>query len=63
MSMNKALLALAMGLALAACSNQKQAEDSATEAANAATEAQQAADAAKDAAESTTDAAKEEAKK
>ena len=44
MTINKALLALAMGLALAACSNQKEAENSAADAANSATEAQQAAD-------------------
>src|SRR5690606_4454671 len=44
MTINKALLAIAMGLALAACTNQEQAADSAAEAADAATEAQQAAD-------------------
>ena len=32
MTINKALLALAMGLALAACTNQQQAEDSAADA-------------------------------
>ena len=32
MTINKALLALALGFALAACSNQKQAEDSAADA-------------------------------
>ena len=40
MTINKALLAVAMGLALAACTNQDQAADSAAEAATAATEAQ-----------------------
>ena len=44
MTINKALLALALGFALAACTNQQQAEDSAAEAADAAGEAQQAAD-------------------
>ena len=44
MTINKALLAIAMGLALAACTNQEQAADSAAEASEAATEAQQAAD-------------------
>ena len=44
MTINKALLAIAMGLALAACTNQEQAADSAAEAAEAAAEAQQAAD-------------------
>src|SRR5690606_17165298 len=43
MTFNKALLALAMGFALAACSNQQQAEDSAVEAGEAAHEAQEAA--------------------
>ena len=33
MTINKALLAVAMGLALAACSNSQQAEDSAADAA------------------------------
>ena len=46
MTMNKALLALAMGLALAACSNQKQADDATADAASSAVEAQAAADAA-----------------
>src|SRR3546814_5167912 len=36
MTINKALLALAMGFALAACSNQQQADDSAADAADAA---------------------------
>ena len=44
MATNKALLALALGLALAACTNKQQAADSAADAANAATDAQQAAD-------------------
>src|SRR5688500_14105763 len=44
MSINKALLAVALGIALAACTNQQQAADSAAEAADAAGEAQQAAD-------------------
>ena len=44
MTTNKALLALAMGLALAACTNKQQAADSAADASTAATEAQQAAD-------------------
>ena len=43
MTMNKALLALAMGFALAACSNSQQAADSAAEATEAAGEAQEAA--------------------
>ena len=43
MSINKALLALALGVALAACTNQDQAADSAAEAAEAAGEAQEAA--------------------
>ena len=43
MTFNKALLALAMGFALVACSNQQQAEDSAAEAAEAAGEASEAA--------------------
>ncbi len=42
MTFNKALIALALGFALAACSNQKQAEEAATDAAAAATEAQAA---------------------
>ena len=46
MTFNKALIALALGFALAACSNQKQAEEAATDAAAAATEAQQQADTA-----------------
>src|SRR5690625_1092275 len=46
MSINKALLALAMGFALAACSNQDAATDSAADAADAAAEAQAQADAA-----------------
>ena len=65
MTTNKALLALAMGLALAACTNKQQAADSAADAADAATEAQQAADntaatgdtAAADAAQASADAA------
>ena len=44
MSINKALLALAMGFALAACTNSQQAADSAAEAADDAGEAHQAAD-------------------
>src|SRR3546814_5799247 len=43
MTINKALLALAMGFALAACSNQQQADDSAADAADAAAPAQNAA--------------------
>src|SRR5690606_29099677 len=46
MSINKALLALAMGFALAACSNQDAATDAAADAADAAAEAQAQADAA-----------------
>ena len=46
MTMNKALIALALGFALAACSNQDQAADAAADAAATATEAQAAADAA-----------------
>src|SRR6478672_7126671 len=65
MTTNKALLALAMGLALAACTNKQQAADSAADASTAATEAQQAADntaatgdtAAADAAQASADAA------
>mgnify|MGYP007017421526 CR=1 FL=1 len=44
MSINKALLALALGLALVACTNKQQAADSAADAANSAADAQQAAD-------------------
>src|SRR3546814_5750970 len=43
MTFNKALLALAMGFALVACSNQQQAEDAAAEASEAAGEASEAA--------------------
>ena len=46
MTINKTLIALAMGLALAACSKQEAAADAATDAAATATEAQAAADAA-----------------
>ena len=38
MTMNKALIALALGFALAACSNQEQAADAAADAAATATE-------------------------
>ena len=48
MTMNKALIALALGFALAACSNQEQAADAAAQAA--------------DTAEAATDAAKEATK-
>lgn len=44
MTMNKTLLALALGFALAACSNSPQADGSAAEATDAAGEAQQATD-------------------
>src|SRR5690606_818337 len=46
MSINKLLIALALGLALAACSNSEQAQDAAAAADTAAAEAQAAADAA-----------------
>src|SRR6476659_7646350 len=65
MTTNKALRALAMGLALAACTNKQQAADAAADANAAATDAQQAADAtaatgdtaAADAAQASADAA------
>ncbi|MBA2239164.1 MAG: hypothetical protein H0W24_10775, partial [Lysobacter sp.] len=43
MTFNKALIALAMGFALAACSNQQQADESAADAAESASEAATAA--------------------
>ena len=46
MTINKALLALALGLALTACTNKQQAEEAVAEAGEAATDAQVAADAA-----------------
>src|SRR6478736_5117410 len=57
MTTNKALLALAMGLALAACTNKQQAADSATDAANAAQASADAASAAANAASTSADAA------
>ena len=63
MTFNKALIALAMGLALAACSNKEQAENAAADAADAASQAADAAGQAADAAGQATEAAKEEVKK
>src|SRR3546814_3561795 len=62
MTINKALLALAMGFALAACSNQQQAGDSAADAADAAAAAQTAADEAAAAGSMTADVAPEDRK-
>src|SRR3546814_9778030 len=61
MTINKALLALAMGCALAACSNQQQADDSAADAADAAAAAQTAADEAAAAGSMTADVAQDAA--
>src|SRR3546814_1250687 len=61
MTINKALLALAMGFALAACSNQQQADDSAADAADAAAAAQTAADEAAAAGSMTADVAQDAA--
>src|SRR3546814_16211551 len=61
MTINKALLALAMGFALAACSNQQQADDAAADAADAAAAAQTAADEAAAAGSMTADVAQDAA--
>ena len=59
MSINKLLIAMTLGLALAACSKQEAAQDAAASANQAATEAQAAADQAAAAGAQTADAAQQ----